>query len=66
MRNKVGLIFSETSVHELKTVIEANKVDAVARPGTIAPLNVTIPPGPTGLDPSQIGFFHALSITTKI
>jgi hypothetical protein len=36
MKNKVGLIFSDTSVHELKTVIEANKIDAVARPGTIA------------------------------
>jgi len=36
MKNKIGLIFSDTSVHELKTVIEANKVEAVARPGTLA------------------------------
>jgi len=36
MKNKVGLIFSDTSVHDLKGVIEANKIDAVARPGTLA------------------------------
>jgi len=52
MRNKVGLIFSDTAVFELKGVIEANKVAAVARPGTLAPKNVMVPPGPTGLDPS--------------
>jgi large subunit ribosomal protein LP0 len=27
---------------------------------------VTVPAGPTGLDPAQISFFHALHITTKI
>jgi hypothetical protein len=36
MKNKIGLIFSDTSVHELKTVIEGNRVEAVARPGTLA------------------------------
>lgn len=29
-------------------------------------MDVIIPPGPTSLDPSQIAFFHALSISTKI
>lgn len=29
-------------------------------------VEVIIPPGPTGMDPSQISFFHALQITTKI
>lgn len=29
-------------------------------------VEVVIPPGPTGMDPSQISFFHALQITTKI
>ena len=32
----------------------------------VAPIDVTIPPGPTGLDPSQISFFHALNMSTKI
>jgi len=32
----------------------------------LAPSEVTIPAGPTGLDPSQISFFHTLNISTKI
>jgi len=32
----------------------------------IAPIDVTVVPGPTGMDPSQIGFFHALNMSTKI
>jgi large subunit ribosomal protein LP0 len=27
---------------------------------------VFVPAGPTGMDPSQISFFHALQISTKI
>lgn len=52
MRNKIGLIFTDTPVYELKEVILANRVSAVARPGILAPISVTVPPGPTGLDPS--------------
>jgi large subunit ribosomal protein LP0 len=32
----------------------------------IAPSPVTIPSGPTGLDPKQTGFFQKLQIQTKI
>lgn len=63
---KVGLIFTEEPVYELKPVIEGNKVQAAAKVGVVAPVDVVIPPGPTGLDPSQISFFHALKISTKI
>lgn len=37
-----------------------------ARIGAIAPVDFVCPAGPTGLDPSQINFFHALNISTKI
>jgi large subunit ribosomal protein LP0 len=65
-RGKVGFIFSDTPVYELKPLIESNKIPAPAKVGTIAPVEVVIPPGPTGLDPSQISFFHTLNISTKI
>jgi large subunit ribosomal protein LP0 len=65
-KGKIALIFSHSPVFELKPLIEANKVPTAARVGATAPLDVTIPPGPTGMDPSQIAFFHALSIPTKI
>lgn len=63
---KVGLIFTDEPVYELKPMIEGNKIDTAAKVGVIAPCDVVIPPGPTGLDPSQISFFHALKISTKI
>merc|ERR1712066_1097329 len=39
---------------------------AAAKAGVIAPCSVTIPKGPTGLDPAQTSFFQALNIATKI
>lgn len=66
MADKVALIFSDASVHELKSKIEANRIPTEARIGVVAPVDFTVPAGPTGLDPSQINFFHALMISTKI
>jgi len=51
---------------QLRTLIQSNKVPAPARSGTYAPEDVTIPAGPTGLDPGQTAFFQALNIATKI
>jgi large subunit ribosomal protein LP0 len=66
LKGKVGLIFSDAPVFEIKPIIESNKKPAAAKVGMVAPLDVTIPPGPTGMDPSQISFFHALNMSTKI
>ena len=64
--DKVALIFCDASMFELKNKIEENKVPTEARIGSLAPIDFTVPAGPTGLDPSQINFFHALNISTKI
>lgn len=66
MNGKIALIFSDCPVFDLKTKIETNKVPTEARVGVVAPVNFSVPAGPTGLDPSQINFFHALNISTKI
>jgi large subunit ribosomal protein LP0 len=63
---KVGFIFSNETVFDLKPVIESSKVETSAKVGGTAPIDVVIPPGPTGMDPSQISFFHALQVPTKI
>jgi len=65
-KGKVGFIFSDAPVFDLKPIIESNKIPAPAKVGTVSPIDVTIPPGPTGMDPSQISFFHTLNISTKI
>lgn len=66
LKQKVALIFSDANVHELRGKIEANKVPTEARVGVVSPIDYTCPAGATGLDPSQINFFHALNISTKI
>jgi large subunit ribosomal protein LP0 len=65
-KGKIGFIFSDHPIHELRPLIESNKLPAPAKVGTFSQLEVVIPPGPTGLDPSQISFFHTLNISTKI
>ncbi|KAF5752559.1 60S acidic ribosomal protein PO [Tripterygium wilfordii] len=42
------------------------QVGAPARVGLVAPIDVVVPPGNTGLDPSQTSFFQVLNIPTKI
>jgi large subunit ribosomal protein LP0 len=66
LKGKVGLIFSDAAVFEIKPIIEGNRKPAAAKVGMVAPIDVVVPPGPTGMDPSQISFFHALNMSTKI
>lgn len=52
IKEKVGFILTDQPISEIKPLIEANKVSASARVGAIAPIDVLIEPGPTGMDPS--------------
>lgn len=62
----VGIIFTVSDLSSVKDEIAKYKVGAPARVGLVAPNDVTIPAGPTGMDPSQTSFFQALAIATKI
>lgn len=62
----VGIVFTTSDLNEVKTEIEKYKVGAPARVGLVAPNDVSISSGPTGMDPSQTSFFQALGIATKI
>lgn len=62
----VGLVFTNANVKKVKDILLSNRVPAAAKAGTIAPSDVWVPPGPTGLDPGQTSFFQALGIPTKI
>lgn len=66
LKEKVGLIFTDEPVFDLKGKIEESKLATEAKVGSTAPIDYVIQPGATGLDPSQINFFHALQISTKI
>ncbi|XP_022731059.1 60S acidic ribosomal protein P0-like [Durio zibethinus] len=62
----VGLIFTKGDLKEVREEIAKYKVGAPARVGLLAPIDVVVPPGNTGLDPSQTSFFQVLNIPTKI
>ncbi|KAL7068063.1 putative 60S acidic ribosomal protein P0 [Cryptosporidium serpentis] len=66
VRLNIGLIFCIDEPSEVRKVISEYQVPAPARQGVIAPCDVTVPAGATGLDPSQTSFFQALGIATKI
>jgi large subunit ribosomal protein LP0 len=62
----VGLIFTKGDMNEVREAIVSFKVGAPARVGLVAPNDVVVPAGNTGLDPSQTNFFQVLNIPTKI
>lgn len=62
----IGLVFTNSDLTKVRELILKNRVPAPARVGAIAPVDVTIPAGPTGCDPGQTNFFQVLQIPTKI
>jgi len=66
VRGNIGFVFTNSDLNVVRKIILENKVPAAAKQGSIAPIDVMVPPGPTGLDPGQTAFFQALNISTKI
>jgi len=66
IRNNVGFVFTKEDLVEIRELLLANKVQAPARAGAVAPLDVKIPAQPTTLGPEKTSFFQALQIPTKI
>jgi large subunit ribosomal protein LP0 len=66
MSGNVGFVFTNAELPEIRDFILANRVPAPARVNSIAPVDVVVPPGPTGCDPGQTSFFQVLQIPTKI
>lgn len=62
----VGIIFTSGELDEVRTKIKEFVVPAPAKMNAIAPVDVVVPAGPTGMEPSQTGFFQVLNIATKI
>merc|ERR1712151_1410916 len=65
MVKNVGLIFSEEPYTDLREKVEAEKIKMPARTGVVAPCDVVIPAGPTGIEVGKIDLFHKLNIQCK-
>jgi large subunit ribosomal protein LP0 len=66
LRKNTNLIFSNGDLGDVKAVLDEVVRPSPAKAGMIAPADVSIPAGPTGLDPKQTAFFQNLQIQTKI
>jgi len=66
LRGNVGLIFTNGDLNKIKDIVDGNKIQAAARQGNVSNVDVVIPPGNTGLEPTKTQFFQALNINTKI
>ena len=62
----VGFVFTNSDLPKVRDLILANRVPAPAKVGSVAPVDVSIPAGPTGCDPGQTSFFQVLQVPTKI
>lgn len=66
IKGNIGFVFTNDDLKEVREKITANRVRAPARAGAIAPLDVYVPGGNTGMEPGKTSFFQALGIPTKI
>jgi len=62
----IGFVFTNQDLSEVRELVTSLKVGAPAKAGTVAPNDVVVPAGPTGLEPTQTSFLQALNIGTKI
>jgi len=51
LKGNTNLIFTNGDLGDVKTVLDQEVRESPAKPGMTAPKDVTVPVGPTGLDP---------------
>jgi large subunit ribosomal protein LP0 len=66
VKGNIGFVFTSGDLKDIREIITANKVAAPARAGALAPRDVVVPAGNTGMEPGKTAFFQALQIPTKI
>jgi len=66
VKGNIGFVFTNADLKTIRDKILHNKVAAPARAGAVAPADVYIPAGNTGMEPGKTSFFQALGVPTKI
>lgn len=66
VKNNVGFVFTNGDLSIVEKKLLQHRVGAPAKAGTIAPNDVIVPKGPTGMEPTQTAFLQALNIASKI
>jgi len=67
IKGNLGFIFATNcELDDIRDVLLKFQLEAAAKSGQVSMVNIDIPAGPTGMDPSQTSFFQTLNIATKI
>jgi len=67
MKGNLGFIFATNcELDDIRDALGKFVLESAAKAGQVSMVNVEIPSGPTGMDPSQTSFFQTLNIATKI
>merc|ERR1719450_2075516 len=67
IKGNIGFIFATNcELDEIRECLKKHRKESAAKAGQVSMVNYALPSGPTGMDPSQTGFFQALNIGTKI
>lgn len=66
IHGNIGFVFTNGDLAEVRGKLTELKVEAAAKAGAISPVDVIVPAGNTGMEPTKTSFFQALSIPTKI
>jgi len=66
IKGNIGFCFTNMDLKTCRDIITSAKVQAPAKAGVVAPLDVFVEEGPTGMDAQKTSFFQALNLPTKI
>jgi large subunit ribosomal protein LP0 len=66
VRGNLGFVFTKAELSEVREKLLEQRVAAPAKAGAIAPNDVIVPAGDTGMEPTQTSFLQALNIASKI
>jgi len=66
VKGNIGFVFTNADLKSIRDKVLFNRVRAPAKAGALAPIDVFIPAGNTGMEPGKTSFFQALGVPTKI
>jgi len=67
VKGNIGFIFAQNcTLDDIRDLLKAHRKESAAKAGMMSLVDLNLPAGPTGMDPSQTAFFQALNIGTKI
>jgi large subunit ribosomal protein LP0 len=67
IKGNLGFIFATNcELDDIRASLDKFVLESAAKAGQVSMVDLDIPSGPTGMDPSQTSFFQTLNIATKI